>query len=675
MLNRVLCCIVLAVCCAFGGVVNCADNSNSSQNLKSSLIPDLISEQKSQLIPREILFAKPDRFCVRLSPNGRYISYFSRSESEVELHIDTVDGKRQQIFKVKEARNMYGYRWCYTNNHILLPEDNQGDENDHILCLNIKTGEKKNLTPFETFGKSKSYVEELSKDFPNEAIISNNKRNAQRFDAYRVNIETGECDRVFENNAYISMIFDEKLQLKALSRILSNGDVELLTARGDVVLKIPCEEAICGRFSHFKKNSDILYGLCPLGKDKAALMSVNIKTKEIKTLFESDEADVQLASCDPKTFEPQLVCVNYLRKKDFVLTKVLSNNFSILRKKFGDKEFYIQGRSSDDSRWLIVTEESDEPVKYYLFDNSTKSVKFLFSNQPMLDKYHFQKMEPIVVKSRDGLDLVCYLTRANGSKIGQPTPLIAYIHGGPWARDFYGFDKQTQWLANRGYAVLQINYRGSSGFGKKFTNAINKNLEGVRNDIIDAVQWAIDQEIADKNKIAIMGGSFGGYSTLAGLAYTPDFFCCGVDIVGPSNFVTLLSSVPEYWKPEMVVWYKTVGNPENPNDIPYMKAVSPLFQKDKIKKPLLVFQGANDPRVAKAESDQIVAALKAKKRTVAYVLYPDEGHGFHREPNIKSYTAFSEKFLAKILGGWFEPISENELEGSTHRILEGKGIL
>lgn len=637
---------------------------------------EVSAEIKSPLIPREILFAKPDKFCVRLSPNGRYVSYFARSGSEVRLHVDTIGGKSMRVFPVKDARNMYAYCWCQTNNHILLPEDNQGDENDHILCLNIKTGEKKNLTPFETFEKSKSYIGKLSKDFPNEAIICNNKRNAQRFDAYRINIETGKCERIFENNAYIGMMFDEKLRLKALARILSNGDVELLTTRGDVVFKVPCDEAVCGFFMHFKKNSDILYASCPLGKDKAALISINIKTKEVKTLFESDESDVQLASCDPKTFEPQLVHVNYLRKKDFPLTKTLSRNLAILRKKFGDKEFYIQGRSSDDSRWLVVTEESYEPVKYYLFDNSTKNIKFLFSNQPMLDKYHFQKMEPIIVKSRDGLNLVCYLTRANGNRIGgQPTPLVAHIHGGPWARDEYGFDKETQWLANRGYAVLQINYRGSSGFGKKFTNAINRNLEGVRNDIIDAIRWAIDTGIADKNKIAIMGGSFGGYSTLAGLAYTPDFFCCGVDIVGPSNFITLLSSVPEYWKPEMVVWYRTVGNPENPDDIPYMKSVSPLFQKDKIKKPLLVFQGANDPRVAKAESDQIVTALKTRKHPVAYVLYPDEGHGFHREPNIKSRIALTEKFLSKILGGWLEPVKEDELKGSTHQILEGKGIL
>ena len=644
-------------------------------------------EQTSRysLIPRSVLFAKPDKFCVQLSPNGKYISYFARSDKGVELQVyDLNTQKMVRTFPVISARNMYLYRWCYTSKHILLPEDNQGDENDHVLCLNIETGEKNNITPFS---KSKSFVAKLSDKFPNEIIVLNNKRNAQWFDAYRINIKNGNSEKIFENNFFADLIFNENFEIKAFTKVLPNGNVEILNSQKEVVLKIPFEDSETSGFSHFKKGEDILYGSSTLNKDKASLVAFDLKTKKMKVLFESEQADVSLTgpnfetrdpclpvACDPQTFEPQVVEVNYLKSRKFPLTKEMSQNLSILQSKLGNKEFSIQARSQDDSRWLIVTAESDESIKYYLFNNLDKNIEFLFSNREVLDNYHLQKMEPVVIKSRDGLNLVCYLTRANGHN-GKPTPLVAYIHGGPWCRDEYSFNSVVQWLSNRGYAVLQINYRGSSGFGKKFLNAINKNFEGVRNDIIDAVNWAIDQKIADKNKIAIMGGSFGGYSTLAGLAYTPDFFCCGVDVVGPSNFITLLSSVPEYWKPHMITWYKTVGNPDLKEDIPYLKKISPLFYKDKIKKPLFVFQGANDPRVNKAESDQIVEALKKKKSPVVYVVYPDEGHGFHREENIKSYIALSEKFFAKYLGGWYEPIHKNDVKGSSGKILEGREIL
>ncbi len=646
----------------------------NNEGIATSDIPNNVRKfSKNTLIPREILLAKPDRFCVKLSKNGEYISYFSRSNKGVELCIETVDNNKLiRKFPVINSRNMYAYIWCHDNENILLPEDNQGDENDHILCLNIKTGEKKNITPFQ---KSKSFVIQTSENFPKEVLICNNQRNPQWFDVYKINILTGTSELIFENSAYTSMMFNENFQLKILFKTLPNGDTELRSETGKILMTVPFEDVGVFVPYHLAKGKDILYASHPMGKDKASLIAFNLKTKEKKILFESEESDVKLASCDPKTFEPQLAEVNYLRKKDFALTESINNLLKLLKDKFKQKEFYIQSRNKDDTKWLVVTQESNESVKYYLFNNEKKHLKYLFSNQPSLDKYHLQKMEPLVIKSRDGLDLVCYLTRANTSNNDKATPLVAYIHGGPWARDYYGFDKTAQLLANRGYAVLQINYRGSEGFGKKFFNAINKNLESVRNDIIDAIQWTIDNGIADKNKIAIMGGSFGGYSTLAGLAFTPDFFCCGVDIVGPSNFITLLSSVPDYWKPSMVCWYKTAGNPDTPEDIPYLKSISPLFKKDDIKSPLLVFQGQNDPRVVKAESDQIVKALKDKNRPVAYVLYPDEGHGFHKEENIKSYIAFTEKFLSKFLNGWFEPYNEEELKTSSHQILEGKDLL
>ncbi|MBQ3565088.1 MAG: S9 family peptidase [Alphaproteobacteria bacterium] len=627
---------------------------------------------ENTLIPRSVLLAKPDRFCVRLSRNGQFISYFARENKNVVLVVETIDGKVIQRFPVKDSRNMYGYVWCHTNDHILILQDNDGDENDSVICLNISTGSKKNLTPF---GVSKSFVAKLSEYFPDEVLIENNKRDAKWFDVYRLNIKTGKCSLVYKNDKFIGFEFDENLKIRLFCEVLENGDTDVKDADGNVVLHILAEDMGVSEISHFAKGKNVLFATLGQGEDKASLVSIDLDTKKITTLFKSDKADVSLGSCNPQTFEPEVAEVNYLKKESFPLTDSMKNDLEFLDKKFAEKIFHIIGRSKDDKKWLLATEESDESIKYYLYRRDLKTVKFLFSGQPALDRYHLQKMEPVVITSRDNLQLVCYLTRAHGFKEGTPVPLVAYIHGGPWARDGYGFDKTAQLLANRGYSVLQINYRGSAGFGKKFFNAINRNLEKVRDDIIDAVQWAIDQKIADPNRIAIMGGSFGGYSTLAGLAFTPDFFSCGVDIVGPSNFISLLSSVPEYWKPSMVTWYRTAGNPDDPKDVPYLKSISPLTKKDDIKKPLLVFQGKNDPRVAKAESDQIVAGLKSRKHPVVYVLYPDEGHGFHKEGNIVLYTAVYEKFLSKFLKGWFEPISKEELAASSAEFLEGENII
>jgi dipeptidyl aminopeptidase/acylaminoacyl peptidase len=299
----------------------------------------------------------------------------------------------------------------------------------------------------------------------------------------------------------------------------------------------------------------------------------------------------------------------------------------------------------------------------------------LFSAQPSLDKYKLQKKEPFIIKSRDGQNLVCYLTKSADFETAAPRKSVIYVHGGPWARDGDYCEPDIQLLANRGYSVLQINYRGSTGFGKKFINIADGNLDKIRNDILDGVNWVIGNKIADKNHVAIMGASFGGYSVLAGLAFSPDVFCCGVDVVGPSNWTTTLNTFPKYWEFGLIEWYGFLGDPRTEEGRRHLAENSPVTRAHDIKKPLLVFHGKNDPRVNQKEADQIVAALKAKGLPVGYVLYPDEGHGFRREQNRKSYIALAEMFLAKILGGRSEPIHPGEFDGSSHQILEGEGIL
>ena len=338
----------------------------------------------------------------------------------------------------------------------------------------------------------------------------------------------------------------------------------------------------------------------------------------------------------------------------------------------------MTSRTLDDSQWTVAYILDNGPVKFYRYIRKPeRKMVFLFNNRDDLEQYPLVKMHDRVIKSRDGLDLVCYLslppgTDADGDGVpDHPLPLVLDVHGGPWSRDSWGLNGQHQWLANRGYAVMNVNYRGSTGFGKKFLNASNGEWSGkMHDDLLDVVKWAIDHKIAEKDKVAIMGGSYGGYATLVGLTYTPDTFACGVDIVGPSSLVTLLQHVPEYWMPFMPVMKIRVGDVSTEEGRAALLKRSPLTLVDKIKKPLLIGQGANDPRVKRAEADQIVKAMNEKHIPVTYVLYPDEGHGFHRPENNTSFNAVTEAFLSKQLGGRYQPVGD-DFKGSTITVPNG----
>ncbi len=316
----------------------------------------------------------------------------------------------------------------------------------------------------------------------------------------------------------------------------------------------------------------------------------------------------------------------------------------------------------DDAYWTVTFERDNGPVSYYLYETATKRASFLFTNRPALEDANLVEMHPKTIKTRDGIDMVVYYSLPAGSNAtgkalpDSPLPMVLYPHGGPWARDYWGYEPVHQWLANRGYVVMSVNFRASTGFGKAFTNAGDKEWGGkILEDQLDAVEWAVDQGIADPAKIAIMGGSFGGYSTLAGLTFSPDVFACGVDIVGPSNLMTFLESVPEYWKPMLALLTNRVGDHQTDEGRDLLARHSPLSKVDAIRKPLLIGQGANDPRVKQAESDQIVKAMQEKSIPVTYVLYPDEGHGFARPENRLSFFAITEHFLKAHLGAQAEP--------------------
>jgi dipeptidyl aminopeptidase/acylaminoacyl peptidase len=420
--------------------------------------------------------------------------------------------------------------------------------------------------------------------------------------------------------------------------------------------------------------------LSSVGRDKGALVRVDLATGKQSVVAESSKADIADVWTSPRTREAQVYVVDYLTAEHHPLDAAVGKDLEKLAAAVGP-EFEVTSRTLDDRKWVAVIDEPAKPMTTYIFDRDTGKATKLFDQRPELANAPLQPMYPREIRARDGLTLVSYLTLPPGSdsnkdgKPDKPLPLVLNVHGGPWARDSYSFDPEHQWLANRGYAVLSVNYRGSTGFGKSFVNAGNKEWAGkMHDDLLDAVDWAVKEKIAQPDKVAIYGGSYGGYATLVGLTFTPNTFACGVDIVGPSNLETLLASIPPYWKAFYEDMAQRVGDPRTDEGKALLKQRSPLSHVDAISKPLLIAQGANDPRVKQAESDQIVGAMNAKKLPVTYLVYPDEGHGFARPQNRLAFYAIAESFLSKCMGGSIEPIGK-DFDGSSVKVINGSDFV
>jgi dipeptidyl aminopeptidase/acylaminoacyl peptidase len=425
------------------------------------------------------------------------------------------------------------------------------------------------------------------------------------------------------------------------------------------------EDSLTTSVTGFDATGRTMYLLDSRGRDTAALFAYDTVTKKTKLLAEDPRADIDTIIAQPKTELPQAVVVPYERDRWIILDKSIEGDLAYLRS-INDGDLSITSRSLDDSKWVVAFGKGDDAGHFFLYDRKAKKATALFPKYSALEGKPLAKETAFVLDARDGSKLVSYLWLPVGADTngdGKPEkalPMVLFVHGGPWARDHYGYNSSAQWLASRGYAVLQVNYRGSTGFGKKFVNGGNLEWAAkMHDDLIDAVSWAIDKQIADPQRVAIMGGSYGGYATLVGLTFTPEVFACGVDIVGPSNLNTLLSTIPPYWAPMFEQFAKRVGDPRNDDGKKLLSDRSPLTHADKIVRPLLIGQGANDPRVKQAEADQIVKAMQAKSIPVTYVLFPDEGHGFARQANRTAFNAVAETFLAQCLGGSYQPIGDD----------------
>ncbi len=635
--------------------------------------------RKPPLIPRQVLFGNPDKAALRLSPDGNYISYLASVDGVLNVWVGPAGNLAAAKPVTKDThRGIRIHFWAYTSNHVLYLQDKAGDEDWHIYSVNLRTNEIADLTPFKGI---QARVQEVSPDFPEEILIAMNDRDKHHHDVHRVNITTGKMSLVQQNNeGFAGFLSENDLKVHFATKMTPDGGREIHRLTGDnswsVFAKIPYEDSMTTQPVMLDESRKNLFMLDSRGRNTAALTLLNVASSQSKVLAKDDRADISGIMGHPTRNIVQAVQSTYTRRRWQVLDKSIEKDLETLGK-VADGEFFVTSRTLDDTQWTVAYMMDAGPVRYYHYDRKSRKAKFLCNNRKELEGLALAKMHPQVIKSRDGLDLVSYYTLPvwtdpdNNGKPDQALPMVLVVHGGPWGRDNWGYNSWHQWLANRGYAVLSVNYRGSTGLGKDFINASTSEWAGkMHDDLLDAVAWAVDSGIARKDKVAIMGGSYGGYATLVGLTFTPKVFACGVDIVGPSNLLTLLESIPPYWQPIVDMFAKRVGDHRTEEGRKFLTERSPLTRVDQIRKPLLIGQGANDPRVKQAEADQIVNAMKKRNIPVTYVLYPDEGHGFARPENRTSFNAVAESFLATHLGGRFEPMSE-DMSGSTITILEG----
>ncbi|MFN7967203.1 MAG: S9 family peptidase [Acidobacteriota bacterium] len=612
---------------------------------------------KPKQIPRAVLFGNPTRSSPRLSPDGRSLAFLAPSPSGVlNVWQGPADGQEFRQVTNDTYRGIRSYFWAEDSRHLLYLQDSHGDENFHVFAVDLHSGTDRDLTPYPSV-KAQNIM--LDKDRPGEILVGLNRRDESVFDMYRVQVASGETALDTENPGdVVGWLTDQQFAIRgAVSMDPDDGSTALrvrdtLDAPWRQIQHWPFGEE--GGPEDFSVDGKSLLVSTSLGSDTTRLVRIDAASgAELEEIVQHPQCDVGGVMLHPDTRAVQLVGFNYLRQEWRFFDPQVEADFALLRTvESGD--VYCVSRNSADTVWIVAFTHDAGPVAWYHFDRATRQARKLFVNQPELLEYTLAPMEPLTIASRDGMTLPAYLTRPLDAGPG-PYPMVLYVHGGPWARDTWGYDPSSQWLANRGYAVLKVNYRGSTGFGKQFINAGNYQwgVGTMQHDLTDAVQWAIANGIADPKRVAIMGGSYGGYATLAGLAFTPELYACGIDIVGPSNIRTLLQSVPPYWKPMRKIFDLRVGAADQDED--WNRKISPCFHADKVRAPLIIAQGANDPRVKIAESDQMVEAMRAQGNEVAYVVYPDEGHGFARPDNRLDFYGRVEEFLRDHLGGRAEP--------------------
>ncbi len=632
----------------------------------------------ASLPSRNAFFGNPDRMSPQLSPDGKLLAYLAPVDGVMNVWVGPADDPAKAKPVTKETkRGLRQFGWTYAPNQLVFAQDQGGDENFHVYVVDVVSLKSTDLTPIAGV---RADILAASHKVPGKLLVLINDRDKRHHDVYEVDLKSAQRKLVFKNEEGYRTIADLDLKVRAVSKFLPDATLELseVDAAGKIrsLVKFASEDVMGTDVIGYDKAGKILRLRDTRGRDKSAIVELDPKSGSVKVVHEPAKADAADVLLHPTERTVQAIASNFERKEWTFLDKAIEADFALLAK--ADRgDVQVITRTLDDKKWVVAYLRDDGPVRYHLYDRAAKKTTFLFTASAALEKLELARMHPRVIPARDGLPLVSYLTLPKKSDPDadgmpdKPLPLVLLVHGGPWARDSWGWNPAHQWLASRGYAVLSTNFRGSTGFGKKFVNAGNKEWAGkMHDDLIDAVQWAQKSGVAAQDQVAIYGGSYGGYSALVGLTFTPTTFACAVDIVGPSNLVTLLENTPPYWAPMMPRLTAMVADPKTEEGRAWLTSRSPLTKVDQIKRPLLIGQGANDPRVKQNESDQIVKAMQARKIPVTYVLYPDEGHGFVRPENRKSFNAVAEVFLAQCLGGPYEPVGQ-DFAGASIQVPEG----
>lgn len=612
------------------------------------------------LLPRTLLFGNPDRAAPRLSPDGKRLGYLAADpQGAMGIFVRTLGEADDRLVAPGGARGIREWFFRHDGEAVYFLQDSGGDENHHLFVATLSGGEPKDLTPYPGV---KVAIEAYEVETPGEIVVGMNRRDRAAFDLYRIDEATGETTLLRENpGGVVGVVLDRRHRVRATVVAHPGGGSALHVVETDATGRSVSKPLLAwsrdDRFHAAGLSADgtTLYARSNVGADTSRLVALDLRTGAETVLASDDGADVGMVQFHEATGRPQAASFARDRARWTVLDPAVEADFAALAGYAKDADFGVASRDRADARWVVTIQGDTSVPRWIVWDRAAKRATPLFAARAALEGKTLAPMRAVEVKARDGLVVPVLVTTPplEGGAASRARPCVVLVHGGPWSRDRWGFDPQAQWLANRGYVVLQVNYRGSTGFGKRHMLAGRREFAGkMHTDLLDALDAVVKEGLVDPRRVGIMGGSYGGYATLVGLTFTPEVFACGVSIVGPSNLVSLVESFPPYWRASLGNnWFPFVGDPRNPADRKDMEARSPLFFVERIRAPLLVGQGANDPRVTQRESDQIVEAVRKRGGEVEYVVYPDEGHGFARAENRLDFYARAEAFLARHLGG------------------------
>jgi dipeptidyl aminopeptidase/acylaminoacyl peptidase len=628
--------------------------------------------QPGDLVSRKVFFDNPDYSQVSLSPDGQHLAWLAPLDGVSNLWVAPVaDPTAGQPVTRATDRNLGAYyKWAHTSRHLVFFQERDGDENWRASSVDITNGSIVPLTPPHGV---RSFLQGHDHKFPDEMLVRHNARDKRYFDLFRVNIVTGASELKFENNDYSDLATDGDFRLRLGTRLTADGTSEYFELRADggwaPFMQVPIGDVDATRLLAFSADGNTLYMLDSRGRDKAGLFALDMATRATTLLAADAEADIAQVSFDDQHRPIAARSIGDRARWHVIDASATQDLADLARHGPGDVE--IIDRSSDDRLVSVFYERDTESGEFALLDRATHQVRSLFRQRKGLDNIGLRKMEPVVIPSRDGLRLHCYLTLPQAEAGAGKLPLVLLIHGGPYSRDLWGFSSTHQWLANRGYAVLSVNYRGSTGFGKAFIAAADREWGGrMHDDLVDAVNWAIAQGIADPKRVGFFGASYGGYSALTAATKTPEMFACIIDVFGISNLITFMATVPPYWGPWFSVWKNRLADPGTEQGRAFLAERSPINHLERATRPILIAQGMQDVRVVAAESEQMVAALRKRGVPLTYITFADEGHGFVRPQNQLAFNAVAEAFLAKHLGGRYQPVG-NDFAGSTLKVETG----